>query len=409
MNKTIDIQAAVAIAVAEAIAARGQGTFGVGGVLLDGSGNVLMSLPNSVVRNGLVCDPTAHGERRLLDWYFDQRALGRVLPPAREMTIVSSLDPCCMCAGAILAAGFNVVAAARDSHSGINYDASASFPSPPPALQAQAQASFAYPAVHGASVYGRAASGAAPRSFFIGKTVTEATQALCSLVFEANSADVMTLLNADLPQDALRDPATLPAGHALLRALKDLYPHALAYRCTPHQPDAGLAPFLQAAMQQDLAQGGSGDAVALLDPFGNLLLCVPGRRAESATGTAFMECTRQYARLRFALMQGADAQVQDEVRRHLPHPKEGTFVFAVGPDQSASSFMDLGAYGSTMEGALPANNPAQFQYVRAGIDAASLREMCARLPPLYRDVIGIRPVQVSDPALIAALGPQLLI
>ena len=31
---------------------------------------------------------------------------------------------------------------------------------------------------------------------------------------------------------------------------------------------------------------------------------------------------------------------------------------------SALSFMDLGAYGSTMEGPLPLTNPAQFQYVR---------------------------------------------
>ena len=62
MNKTIDIQAAVAIAAAEAMAAKTQGTFGVGGVLLDGAGNGLQSMHNNVVRQGLVFDPTAHGE-----------------------------------------------------------------------------------------------------------------------------------------------------------------------------------------------------------------------------------------------------------------------------------------------------------------------------------------------------------
>jgi cytosine deaminase len=58
LRKTIDVQAAVAIAASEAIAAKAQGTFGVGGLLLDQHGNVLKSLPNNVVRDGLIFDPT---------------------------------------------------------------------------------------------------------------------------------------------------------------------------------------------------------------------------------------------------------------------------------------------------------------------------------------------------------------
>ena len=61
MNRTIDIQAAVAIAASQALAARTQGTFGVGGVLLDGAGNVLQAMHNNVVMHGQVADPTAHG------------------------------------------------------------------------------------------------------------------------------------------------------------------------------------------------------------------------------------------------------------------------------------------------------------------------------------------------------------
>ena len=102
MKKTIDVQAAVAIAAAEAIAAKTQGTFGVGGVMLDGFGNVLRAVHNNVIRDGLVWDPTAHGERQLVDWYHAEQARGRALPPSHEITIVTSLDPCCMCAGAIL-------------------------------------------------------------------------------------------------------------------------------------------------------------------------------------------------------------------------------------------------------------------------------------------------------------------
>jgi cytosine deaminase len=403
-KKTIDVQAAVAIAAAEAIAAKTQGTFGVGGLMLDQHGNVLQSLHNNVVKDGLIYDPTAHGERQLIDWYHAERAKGSELPEPHEITIVTSLDPCCMCSGAILAAGFNVVVAAPDKNAGINYDHSASFSALPAALRAPAGDSFSYPAILGTSSYARVATGAAPKSFFIGKTIAEPTQALCSLVFEATSADVMTMVNTDLPQESLKDPATLAADHAIVRALKQQYPDALTYRCGPHQPDAGLAPFLLQAMARDREHGGAGDAVALLDSFGNLLLCMAGRMTQSGIRSAFMETTRAYAQLRYKLMHGATPAQQDAYRRYLGHPKDGTFVFARGPDASAVSFMNLGAYGSTMEGPLPLNNPTQFQYVLASLPEADLAAICAAMPPLYRHVIRIRPSQVADSALIAALS-----
>jgi tRNA(Arg) A34 adenosine deaminase TadA len=404
LKKTIDVQAAVALAAGEAIAAKSQGSFGVGGALLDQHGNVLKSLQNNVVRDGLIFDPTAHGERQLIDWYFAERAKGRKLPEPHDITLVTSLDPCAMCGGAILAAGFNVVVAANDPKAGVNHDETAAFGSLPPALRPAAAASFCYPAVLGSSAYAREASGAAPRPFFIGKTIAEATQALCALLIEATAEKVQALLNSDPAQAELEDPATLAPGHPLLRKLKSLYPHALAYRGAPHAPDVGLAPFLLAAMEQDRRQGGDGDCAALLDGFGNLLLCVPGRRAQSAICTAFMECTRQYAQLRYTLIAGADAAMRDTVRRYLAHPKQGTFVFARGPGFGADSFMDLGAYGSTMEGPLPANNPAQFQYVLPRLDEPQLRALCEAMPPLYRDTIRICPRQVSDGALVAALS-----
>jgi tRNA(Arg) A34 adenosine deaminase TadA len=399
LNKTIDVQAAVAIAAREAIAGKAQGTFAVGGVLLDQQGNVLKAIQNNVVRNGLIFDPTAHGERQLIDWYFSERAKGRDLPEPGELTIVTSLDPCAMCTGALLEAGFNVVVAANDRGAGINYDGSATFPTLPAPLKERAAASFAYPAVIGNSIFAREASGAAPKPFFIRRAIAEPTQALCSLAFEATASKIQVLLHTDLPQDQLKDPSTLPDDHAIVRKLRSLYPDALQYRCTPHQPDEGLAPYMLAAMEKDRQQGGDGDCVALLDSFGNLILCVPGRRAQSAICTAFMECTRQYAQLRYKLMHGATKEVCAEVRQYLAHPKVGTFVFARGPDSSAASLMNLGAYGSTMEGALPENNPAQFQYVVPGQPQEELDALCGRMPPFYRDDIGIKPVQVASQGL----------
>lgn len=403
LKKTIDVQAAVAIAAAEAIAAKTQGTFGVGGLMLDQHGNVLQSLHNNVIKQGLIFDPTAHGERQLIDWYYAERAKGRDLPPPAEITIVTSLDPCCMCGGAILAGGFNVVVAAPDREAGIDHDVDAGFGALPQGLRAQAAATFSYPAVLGSSLYARAASGATPRSFFIGKTISEPTQALCALVFEATSDEVMRLFQTDLPGEQLRDPATLAPGHAITRALKQVYPDALGYRCAPLTPDAGLAPFLARAMARDREQGGDGDAVALLDSFGNLLLCMPGRMTQSGIRSAFMEATRAYAQLRYKLMAGATPEGRLEVRRYLGHPKDGTLVFARGPDAGAVSYMNLGAYGSTMEGPLPPDNPRQFQYVLPAIAQAELDAICAAMPPLYSDIIGIHPTQVADRALIDAL------
>ncbi|OYO26689.1 nucleoside deaminase [Janthinobacterium sp. PC23-8] len=403
MNKTIDIQAAVAIAAAEALAARTQGTFAVGGVLLDGFGNVLQSMHNNVVQGGLVADPTAHGERQLVDWYFAQVSAGAVLPAPQELTLVTSLDPCCMCTGAILAAGFHVVVAAPDGNAGINYDNRASFTALPAPLRAQAASRFCYPAVRGDTEYARAASGAPPKPFFIGKSIHEATQALCTLVFESMVAQVMRLLHAG-DAGPLCDPASLPPDHAVVVALRQRYRAALSYRCTPHAPDAGLAPFLQAAMEQDRRDGGAGEAAALLDSFGNLLLCLPGRQSQSLIRTPFMECTRQYAQLRHELMAGKDSAQQEDIKRYLGHPKHGTFVLSGGLDDGAASFMTLGAYGSTMEGALPENNPAQFQYVRAAMPEADLLALCQALPPLYSKLIKIEPRQVADQALIAALS-----
>src|SRR5476649_2771318 len=143
--------------------------------MLDQHGNVLQSLHNNVIKQGLIFDPTAHGERQLIDWYYAERAKGRQLPEPQDITIVTSLAPCCMCSGAILAGGFNVVVAAPDKNAGINgagdigteAGCEAGFEALPAPLRQQAEGSFSYPAVLGSSQYARAGAGAAPKSFFI--------------------------------------------------------------------------------------------------------------------------------------------------------------------------------------------------------------------------------------------------
>jgi cytosine deaminase len=158
-------------------------------------------------------------------------------------------------------------------------------------------------------------------------------------------------------------------------------------------PDQKLLPYLTKAAATDRKQGGPGQAVALLDYFGNLLFCLPGNMTASPIKTAFMLTTRSYAGLRYQLKQQTD--IGARVYKYLGHPKYGTFVFLLGPDDSAASLIDLGAYGSTMEGPLPPDNLNQFQYWNASMDPADLAAYCAGLPPLYSKLINVNPVQVA--------------
>lgn len=203
-----------------------------------------------------------------------------------------------------------------------------------------------------------------------------------------------------LPADQLINPTTLAPTDPIIVALKAVYPDALSYTAPARgEPDEGLAPNLLAAAETDKAQGGQGSSVALLDYFGNLLLCLPGNQIIPPVQTPFMLTTRAYAGLRHQLRQSEG----DRVLQYLGHPKYGTFVLTLGQDTSSSSLIDLGAYGSTMEEALPAENPQSLQYVVPTISQAELTSYCQGLPPLYSTEIGVYPAQVTNQALIDAV------
>jgi cytosine deaminase len=387
-----DVEIAAALAAEQVLQAFDQGTFSVGGVLLDNTGKLIHALHNNVVKDKTTFDPTAHGERQMIDWYFEQIGKGVKLPPPGDLTVVTSLDPCCMCTGSILHAGFNVTVAAFDTQSGINYDTKADFPTLAPTAKARAKATFSYPAVNGTTSFARSASGAPLPKFFAQPVIDEQTQALCLTAFLATLGFVRESVSLDLLPDKLVDPKTLPANDPIIQGLQAIYPQTLQYKAPARsKPDQGLLPYLDRAAALDRQQGGPGQAVALLDYFGNLLFCLPGNMAASPIKTAFMLTTRAYAGLRYSLKQ----QIGKDMYKYLGHPKYGTFVFLLGPDDSAASLIDLGAYGSTMEGELPKDNPNQFQYWNATMDPARLATYCAGLPPLYSQTIKVNPVQVA--------------
>jgi tRNA(adenine34) deaminase len=103
---------AMGAALAEARAALGTGDVPVGAVVLDASGTVIARGRNRREADG---DPTAHAEiiairaaaRSVGDWRLD------------GLTLVVTLEPCTMCAGAITAARLSrVVFGAADPRAG---------------------------------------------------------------------------------------------------------------------------------------------------------------------------------------------------------------------------------------------------------------------------------------------------
>lgn len=99
-------------ALAEARAAEAAGEVPVGAVVVSADGEVLGRGNNRVVRD---CDPTAHAEVVAL------REAGRTVGNYRLLgtTLFCTLEPCAMCAGAVLHARVErVVFAARDPKAG---------------------------------------------------------------------------------------------------------------------------------------------------------------------------------------------------------------------------------------------------------------------------------------------------
>jgi tRNA(Arg) A34 adenosine deaminase TadA len=283
-----------------ALRASERGTFCVGGVLLGPGLQLLAESSNCVLYQGLVCDPTAHGERQLVDWYFDHQ---KDLPPARECTVVSTLDPCMMCTGALLYAGFRVVSLALDPDAGVNWAGDQKFESLPPALRVLALQRFAYLGVEGV----RPPFGCAE------------------------------MAPAQLERES----------YALFRKSLERV-QALVYG--RRMPPARTTTWR--------------DEPAALFDADDQVVGVAGNGPH--TRTAVMDLAR-----RFAL-------------------KDLTLVQRTGPDLGPLSIMELGAYGSCVEGPLPSSPRARWQYRQPGCPEADLQAQLARMPRHYRQVVGIR-------------------
>jgi cytosine deaminase len=352
-------EAAASRAAELARRAANAGTFGVGGFLMDRSGRILAEAVNAVIRKGKISDPTAHVERQLIDWLFSTH--GRHVQP-QELVVVTSLDPCAMCAGAILSAGLNAVALAEDAMSGVHEHQCPH--RMPEELRPRAEASMGFFDVIGRP--GRAdhispvLAGKVPR-----KTLMAAEDSF-KLSLDTTRAKFAGAHSK--PRQTSRSKVDLSALTSIA-GIGD----------TAFLPQTGTT--LHSAQVTGSLDALLADAAAVIvDGDRNLLLGAKDRRSVSPARSSVLELVRAYAQL---------ARLAPEhLGFSLPHPRHCSIVKQNAPHDAALALLEFGALGSFLEGPhLLADLPA-LGYIDSR-DGAQAQRFLASLPPLYTSVIGI--------------------
>ena len=378
------------------------GSFGIASVLVENStGRVLGQQVNSVdgvlssstsVDAGQVfpLDPTAHGERKMTYWYFENREK-LSLPEPSALTIITSLDPCAMCTGTVLEAGFNVGVFAIDTFAGINYNSSGTFLDLPEPLRSQALARFGYYAATG----GRAFQGSKTVAF-ANDTVSQSSLDECHSVYEDSASSPRNARkSSNTPPSQLTNPATGTVAAPVRAAYQQAFPQAFQIRIKNfRQPTAQIQQLL--ANLVDSTPGAS-NAVAFIDPFGNVVCAAADSYQTNPVAACLQNVLQTYERTRFALMD--DPKTAQVANKTLTSPVNGTFVFLYAPSMRvATNYANVGAYGSTFGSPAPIPNPSPFQYFlppRKGT-VAEMHEAISQMAPLYSQHAQINPERVSS-------------
>lgn len=339
-ESTISIGGYAEAAVSAAEAADKNGTFGVGGVLVDvRDGKILRKELNSVISNHCVHDPTAHVERKLVDWWSSARGNGVVSNDPKDMLIVSSLEPCMMCAGALMAAGISCIAAAPDEMAGVG--ARSNFQALPEPLRERAQKLFSLLGVEGGP------SGWGPDSTRVPLALRERSEA----AFWRSLEQVQASIAGDCTSQSL-DPITV-----LKRASADV------------QLSNGVA----------IGDGGPDWAARLCGPNDEILLSAVELTSDVMPGQwPALRLIRSYTQLRTASNGAAPAPCLLTMEFARPHKLDTRFV------------CEAGAAGSFLEQPLPRGRNPFFRYPNASSDeVVRLNTALQSFPKLYSEVIGL--------------------
>ncbi len=391
-TKVRDADEAAGLAAVLAEGAASRGTFGVGGLLIDNAtGEVLDRASNAVVEtldSGLPMthDPTAHSEMQLIGRYSETIAKGGPMPEPGDLTIVTSLEPCAMCAGAIMETGFNVGIVALDPDAGIGAHGNTWFDNLPAPIRGRASDLFAYYEIADQ----RAFTGSENVAFTDcerKRTVASANHLACLDPFRDNLEAVMKVVNETGRDSPVRAPAALPEMDPLVKLMRNRLPHALSTK--PSDGDdlpSGVIGLLEDLHERTADSSGS---AALIDRHGNLLVASAGRTQNPAL-TGLVDVIGTYSRFRFEAFSTSD--VGEEALGFLPHPKNLRLLRYPVPDpESPLTLMEFGAYGSTMEGPLPMNNRRNLIFIKKGGDGdrVGLRNLIEAMPPVYTETFDL--------------------
>ena len=416
------------------IAATEGQSYGVGGAIVENkTGRIIHAYGNRV--NGQLkgdwyfpSDPTNHGETQLVGWYYDNRALIRqqlgYLPTPRQLTVVTSLDPCAMCAGTLLTAGFNVaVIAPDDSGGGVNWAATGEFAHVPPAVQAALRNNFGYYKVTGVDLRSNYTGGA--KVIYRNQAISEDVYQGNFTVFE-ESLETVTAVRSNRqrggdikditgPADADNDPEAMRA------ELVDHWPGALSVKLPAenvipdpelealgipegdlgkkiyYRPTDALYDLLRTAMSNAPR---SKNALAMIDRFGNVLAVSVDTPAVSPIATAMMNLASGYSDWAFERYRAAASSVdtmedfkQTDAYRYLSPVGLNTFIYLKAPTPNeVATLKDLGIFGNTNDGVL--------QYIEPPIKGTmkQLDDQVRSLPLYYYQSEHVSAVQSVPPA-----------
>lgn len=329
-------------------------------------------------------DYTAHGETGLVMWYQEnQKTLG--LPPASECTIVTSLDPCAMCTGSILTAGFQAAVVAFDPTGGMNLDEKGTYDTLPATLRPLAQSTFGFYGV----TNGRAYQGG-QQVPFRKDDIRASTEKACADIFFDSRKEVRSMTqDKNVKLSGVQNPALLPVSSPLRRQMLEVFPEAFSVTLANYRkPDAKLKDYL---VGLNARTPGSTNAVALIDPFGNLIAASADRFDIGTAYTAFMNTVRQYAQFRYASFNTESSK--PEATTYLTAPENGTVVWLRAPSPGLTTTVkDLGAYASSA-GTETGGNFFYYDDPLSGT-IEQLYEEIAIMPPYYSVDTKINPKKV---------------
>lgn len=374
---------AAAISVAEqatfqAALAQQSGTFAVAGVLIDKTGNVWKTMQNREIVNNITSDITAHAERQLVSWYFNQKLNYVPLPDPGQMTIVTTLDPCMMCTGALLESGINVIVISYDTVAGVNWECDQTFFAVPEHIRWRARRQFSYFGLDN----GQRNFAGSQLSMFRGAVIPTSIDVRSSSMIR-DSAQTISQKIKDLDPTPynIRD---LGDESPQLKLLQRHYAAAGKQQADLTIP--AQRTFLLIAMERVAEETRIGphlrNSAALIDPFHNVLLILGYARDGLTTSTPFMRLISAYTACRRRASGAADGA--------LPHTKHCTIVLLNGPGREATDVMDLGLWG------LPAIHPRNLYYYHAQQTPQKLAAMHQAFPPLYGDTINRTPIQLDN-------------